>query len=132
MVKPSAESSYRSATTIHGKGPSGSIIDSAGNVLAIGECWAVHWYVYMILCSDNSLYTGITTNVERRFSQHTARRGAKFFRGRKPQRVVYLECRHTRSSAGRREVVIKNMRRPDKHRLIESSMNEVPAPVETA
>ncbi|HEY3423814.1 MAG TPA: GIY-YIG nuclease family protein [Negativicutes bacterium] len=76
------------------------------------------WYVYIILCSDNSLYTGITTDPERRFRQHTDGCGAKYFRGRRPLRIVYLEAGHTRSSAGRRELQIKRMTHGDKSALV--------------
>lgn len=78
----------------------------------------MEWYVYIILCSDDSLYTGVTTDMERRFRQHAEGRGAKFFRGRKPVRVVYLECNHSRSSAASREARIKAMDRTQKLHLI--------------
>jgi putative endonuclease len=78
---------------------------------------AMNWHVYMILCSDGSLYTGITTDPERRFRQHAAGCGAKYFRGRQPLRMVYLESGHTRSTAGLRELQIKRMPRADKCRL---------------
>jgi putative endonuclease len=68
----------------------------------------VNWQVYIIRCSDESLYTGITTDLERRWRQHSSRRGARYFRGRAPVAVVYLERGHDRSSASRREVAIKN------------------------
>ena len=77
-----------------------------------------NWSVYIILCSDDSLYTGITTDVTRRLCQHAAGRGAKYFRGRQPLRLVYLEDEHSRSSASRRECLIKAMNRADKARLI--------------
>jgi putative endonuclease len=76
------------------------------------------WQVYIILCSDNSLYTGITTDIERRFRQHQAGRGAKYFRGRQPLQVVYLEENHSRSSAAGREARIKLMSRADKVNLV--------------
>jgi putative endonuclease len=76
------------------------------------------WQVYIILCSDNSLYTGITTDCERRFRQHAEGRGAKYFRGRWPLRVVYLEDNHSRSSAARREAQIKTMNRAEKVALV--------------
>jgi putative endonuclease len=69
----------------------------------------MNWHVYIILCSDDSLYTGITTDMNRRFTQHASGRGARYFRGRQPRRVVYLESGHTRSSAGKREAEIKGM-----------------------
>ena len=76
------------------------------------------WHVYIILCSDNSLYTGITTDIERRFCQHANGSGAKYFRGRQPLRVVYLENDHSRPSAACREVQIKTMNRIDKLNLV--------------
>ena len=76
------------------------------------------WHVYIILCSDNSLYTGITTDIERRLRQHAEGRGAKYFRGRQPVQVVYLESGHNRSTAGRREAEIKRMKHADKHLLL--------------
>lgn len=79
----------------------------------------------MILCSDNSLYTGISNDVERRMLQHASQRGAKYFRGRQPEQLVYLESGHDRSSASQREAAIKKMRRIDKQRLIQSERNEI-------
>lgn len=67
----------------------------------------MNWQVYIILFSDNSLYTGITTDSERRFRQHTKGDGAKYFRGRQPLEVVFLETGHNnRSSAAKREYQI--------------------------
>jgi putative endonuclease len=78
----------------------------------------VTWYVYIILCSDNSLYTGITTDPERRFQQHAGGKGAKYFWGRRPLEIVYLEGDHSRSSATGRELQIKRMTHGDKSALI--------------
>ena len=86
---------------------------------------AMNWLVYIILCSDDSLYTGITIDVERRFAQHAAGTGAKYFRGRSPHRLVYLEDGHDRSSASRREMEIKRLRLGDKRRLIAASDNRL-------
>ena len=80
----------------------------------------MNWQVYIIICKDNSLYTGITTDVQRRFAQHLTGTGAKYFRGHSPLRLVYLEDGHDRSSASRREAEIKKLRPEDKRRLIES------------
>ena len=85
----------------------------------------MNWQVYIILCTDNSLYTGITTDIERRLAQHGSARGAKYFRGRRPRRVVFLEGGHTRSTASKREAAIKKLARSGKDRLIESMVNEV-------
>ena len=85
----------------------------------------MNWQVYIILCKDNSLYTGITTAVQRRFAQHLAGTGAKYFRGHSPLKLVYLEGGHDRSSASRREAEIKKLRPEDKRRLIESPENSL-------
>jgi putative endonuclease len=73
-----------------------------------------NWCVYIIRCSDDTLYTGITTNINRRFNQHAEETGAKYFRSRQPLQVVYLEKNHSRSSATKREARIKAMNRADK------------------
>ncbi len=83
------------------------------------------WSVYIIQCTNDALYTGITNNIQRRFSQHLNRRGAKFFRVHSPKKVVYVENGHTRSSASRREAVIKKHSRTGKLQLIMSGSNEV-------
>ncbi len=85
----------------------------------------MNWHVYIILCSDQSLYTGITTDMERRFCQHANGVGAKYFRGRTPERLLYLEKGHTRSSAGKREAEIKRMKHADKCLLADSQNNEL-------
>jgi putative endonuclease len=78
-----------------------------------------NWSVYIIRCDDGSLYTGVSTDVERRFREHLETpRGAKFFSGRKPLEVVFRETGHTRSSAARREAAIKKLSRDTKLRLI--------------
>jgi putative endonuclease len=85
----------------------------------------MNWQVYIILCTDNSLYTGITSDIARRLAQHAGSGGAKYFRGRQPERVVYLEEGHTRSTASKREAAIKKLKRVDKLRLIASQGNEL-------
>lgn len=77
------------------------------------------WVVYIIQCSDDSLYTGITNNLERRFKQHQRGKGAKYFRGREPVSVVYQENHGDRCSASRREFAIKQLNKKDKLALIE-------------
>lgn len=80
---------------------------------------AENWSLYIIEASDESLYTGIATDVERRFDEHlNCLKGAKYFNGRSPVRVVYREDGHTRSSASRREMEIKKMSRREKQDLI--------------
>lgn len=78
------------------------------------------WLVYMILCSDDTLYTGITTDMERRFSQHKNKKGAKYFYGRTPLKVVLLETGYDRSSASKREYQLKQFSKIKKQQLIES------------
>ena len=77
-----------------------------------------NWRVYIIRCRDNSLYTGITTDLERRFTQHASGCGARYFRGHEPVEVVYHESGHNRSSASRREAAIKKLKTEDKWRLV--------------
>ena len=68
----------------------------------------------MILASDGYLYTGITTDIGRRWRQHGSKQGAKFFYGRKPTALLYLEGNHSRSSASQKEYEIKQFKRPQK------------------
>lgn len=79
------------------------------------------WHVYIIRCDDGSLYTGISTDVGRRFREHReSPRGARYFGGRKPVEVVWCEAGHSRSSAARREAGIKSLSRSEKIHLIET------------
>lgn len=87
----------------------------------------MNWCVYIIRCSDETLYTGITNDLERRLSQHASQRGAKYFRGRQPREVVYVESGHDRSSASRREAEIKKLSREAKRLLLTSDLNVVAA-----
>lgn len=87
----------------------------------------MNWYVYIILCSDASLYTGITNNISKRVEMHGKQRGAKYFRARQPKKLVYLESGHTRSSASKREAEIKKLTRADKIQLLETERNELPS-----
>jgi putative endonuclease len=80
---------------------------------------ADNWSLYIIEASDRSLYTGITTDVERRFSEHLeGPRGARYFNGRKPLQILYREDGHDRVSASRREAEIKKLSRRAKQQLI--------------
>ncbi len=88
----------------------------------------MEWFVYMILCSDETLYTGITTDISSRFRQHAKGCGAKYFRSRQPRHIVFLEGGHSRSTATRREISIKKLKRVEKWRLIDSADNEMAVP----
>ena len=77
------------------------------------------WFIYIIRASDESLYTGVTTDVERRFKEHLgSSKAARYFRGRKPVEVVYTEGHPDRGSAQRRESAIKKLTRDQKLELI--------------
>lgn len=79
------------------------------------------WYVYMIRCSDASLYAGVTTNVERRFKEHQeSKKGSKYARAKIPLRVVYTENCENRSEAQKREAVLKKMKKEEKEALVKS------------
>ena len=85
-------------------------IDSEGND---------HWTVYIIESQAGKLYTGITTDLARRFEQHASgRNGARFFKTSPPSRIVYSESAVDRSAASRRESAIKRMTRKQKLDLI--------------
>jgi putative endonuclease len=79
---------------------------------------AVHWIVYMLECADNTLYTGITNNLDRRLVEHAAGKGARYTKGRGPFRLVYRETCESRAEASRRETAIKLLARAKKLRLI--------------
>ena len=75
-------------------------------------------YVYVLECADGTLYTGYTTDVDRRVAEHDAGDGAKYTRGRTPVEVVLTEGFDTRAAAMRREHEVKALTRREKERLI--------------
>ena len=80
-----------------------------------------NWHLYILRCADGTLYTGITTDVDKRFEAHCAGKGAKYTRGRGPLTLVYREECGDHSSALKRELEIKKLPRPEKERLIQIS-----------
>lgn len=76
------------------------------------------WFVYMVRCDDRSLYTGITTDTERRVSEHNAGRGAKYTARRCPVVLVYLEEAESRAAALKREHEIKRLTASGKKALV--------------
>jgi putative endonuclease len=76
------------------------------------------WIIYILECSDNSLYTGITNDLERRLEEHRAGRGAKYTKHRSPLRLRYTEYRSTNSAAFTRDAAIKALIRSKKLALI--------------
>lgn len=77
------------------------------------------WFVYILRCSDKSLYTGVTTDITRRTKEHNTVRGAKYTRVRQPVFVVYQEVFRDRSSAQIREAAIKKLNRKQKEALLD-------------
>lgn len=78
-----------------------------------------HWYVYIVQCVDQSLYTGISTDLLRRVEEHNSSpHGAKYTKARRPVRLVYFEQRESRSEASKREHALKRLSPIAKRRLI--------------
>lgn len=76
------------------------------------------YYLYILECRDGSYYTGITTDLKRRFKEHTEGTGAKYTRARGAVRIVYSEKLKNRSLASKREAVVKSLTRTQKTQLI--------------
>ena len=79
------------------------------------------WKLYILRCGDGSLYTGITTDVQKRLAAHRSGKGAKYTRGRGPLELVYSEKCGSHSDALRRELEIKRLPREEKETLIRQS-----------
>ena len=77
------------------------------------------WKLYILRCGDGSLYTGISTDVERRLEEHRSGKGAKYTRGRGPLELAYVEECTDKSAALRRELEIKALPREEKLKLTE-------------
>jgi putative endonuclease len=82
-------------------------------------------YVYIVECSDGSLYTGYTTDVGRRVREHNAGEGAKYTAGRRPVTLRYVEYHPSRSVAQSREHEIKSLLRAEKERLLPDEEDRV-------
>lgn len=78
------------------------------------------WYLYILRCKDETLYTGITTDVDRRLEAHRSGKGAKYTRGRAPLELVYREECGSHSDALKRELLIKALSRQEKITLLEN------------
>ena len=88
------------------------------NCRAAGD-YMSQWYVYMVRASEQSLYTGITTDLSRRLEEHhSLQAGAKYFRGRRAVDMVYSESASNRSEASVREAAIKKLTRAKKLELV--------------
>ena len=78
-----------------------------------------NWLVYVLRCEDDSLYTGVTTNLKRRVKEHNSGNGAKYTRSRTPVSAEYVELGHDQSSALSREAKIKSMSKSQKEKLVD-------------
>ena len=83
------------------------------------------WYVYILKCADNTLYTGITTELSRRVERHNTGRGGSYTRTRTPVKLVYQEPAPTQSSAIKREAQIKKWTREKKLALISGDLSHL-------
>ena len=82
---------------------------------------ATSWYVYMVRCSDDTLYTGITTDVTRRVAEHNGlgkAAGAKYTAARRPVQLVYKAAVADKSTAGKEEYRLRNLSRAEKLRYV--------------
>ena len=82
------------------------------------------WFVYMVRCSDNSLYSGITTDVARRVSEHNGEaggkdKGAKYTKARRPVVLVYKKKCKDRSAAGKAEAALRRLTKAEKEALVD-------------
>lgn len=80
------------------------------------------WFLYILKCSDLSLYTGITNDLQRRFKMHSAGKAARYTRTRRPLEMVYQEICKTRTQALVRECAVKSMPKQKKLALIDRTL----------
>jgi putative endonuclease len=80
-----------------------------------------NYHIYILLCSDQTLYTGYTNDIERRIETHKSGKWAKYTRGRLPVELVYSESYDTESEARKREYAIKQLTRTQKNMLIKNA-----------
>lgn len=79
------------------------------------------WFVYILRCADGTLYTGITTDPERRLAEHNAGTGARYTAPRRPVEMVHVEDADDRAAAARREHAIKQLTRAEKLTLVDGA-----------
>jgi len=83
------------------------------------------WFTYIVQCNDGTLYTGITTDIQRRLTQHNSNRlGARYTRARRPVTLAHLETCETRSEAAKREHKIKQLNLRKKRTLINNQRKQ--------
>lgn len=77
------------------------------------------WFVYLLRCNDNSLYAGITTDIERRLHQHNhTKLGAKYTRAKRPVTLAFIESATDKSSASKREYQLRKLTKTSKEQLV--------------
>jgi len=76
------------------------------------------WHVYIVECHDETLYTGITTDISRRIAEHNAKKGAFYTKNKTPVKLVHQEAMANQSEARKREAAIKRLKRKEKLELI--------------
>lgn len=89
-----------------------------------------NYFVYLLRCSDGTLYTGTTNDLRRRVQQHNAGKGARYTAGRRPVALVYVENCASRSEALRREAALRKLSHHQKLSLSESTASELLRPAE--
>ena len=84
------------------------------------------WWVYLVQCSDQTLYAGITTDLQRRIQEHNGATsgGARYTRSRRPVRLVWFEPSKSRSAASQREATIRKLTHAQKERLIRAVVGD--------
>ncbi|MDF1497375.1 MAG: GIY-YIG nuclease family protein [Patescibacteria group bacterium] len=82
---------------------------------------SANWHIYILGCADNTLYTGITTDLDNRLKTHNQGKASKYTRCRLPVKILWTEDGHTESSAKKREAVIKKLSRKEKLILIKTA-----------
>ena len=87
------------------------------------------WFLYILRCADDTLYTGITDDIPRRMAQHNAGKGAKYTRGRGPVELLYQEEFMNRGEASKREYQVHQMSRREKLELISRNNTQTVTPV---
>ena len=82
----------------------------------------MEWFLYVLKCGDGTLYTGVTTNMQRRLKEHnTSSRGAKYTKTRRPVAIVYCVSYKDRSAAQKAEYKFKQLTRKQKEKIIDEA-----------
>ena len=84
------------------------------------------WYLYILRCGDDTLYTGITNDISARLKAHASGKGAKYTRGRGPLELVYQEQQESYSAALKREHQVKRLTRAQKLHMIDTYLTSAP------